>query len=152
MIYDKTENLALYCKPSSKLYRAVKFALEFDLSQPDGVYEVEGRDIFAKVQSYHTQRPEERTFETHRCYYDIQVMRVGCERQDIYVASEAELEPLTEYNAEKDVIKLKSPQTFSSIIVSPGQFAVYYPQDIHRPNCCVNSPSEVRKICMKVKL
>jgi YhcH/YjgK/YiaL family protein len=152
MIYDNFENISLYCQKSSKLYRAIKFARDFNLSQPDGEYEVEGRDIFAKVQSYTTQKAEQRVFEAHRKYYDIQVMRLGSEHQDVYVGKETEFKSLTEYNKQKDVIKLESPQLFSSIIVSPGKFAVYYPNDIHRPNCCIHAPANVRKICMKVKL
>lgn len=152
MIYDKFENISLYCSEAGKLHKAIKYAMEFDLARPDGEYEVEGRNIFAKVQSYKTQEPEQRTFEAHRHYYDIQVMRIGSERQDVYLGNESELAPLTGYNTDKDAVKLKSPEKFSSIIVSPGNFVVYYPQDIHRPNCCIDSPAEVRKICMKVKL
>lgn len=152
MLYDVFENVEFYCTKEDKLYKAIKYAFEFDLSQPDGEYVVQGRDIFAKVQSYTTQKPEDRTFEAHRDYFDVQVMRVGSERQDVYIGNETDLEPLTEYNSEKDAIKLKAPASFSSLIVAPGQFAVYYPQDIHRPNCCVDKPSEVRKICMKVRL
>ena len=152
MIYDEFDNISLYCKKDDALYTAIMFAKIFDLSQPDGEYEVEGRDIFAKVQSYSTQEAEKRTFEAHRDYYDVQVMRIGSERQDAYVGREADLEPLTEYNDENDTIKLKSPTVFSSIIVSPGEFVVYYPQDIHRPNCCVDVPANVRKICMKVRI
>lgn len=152
MIYDDFKNIGLYCKEGDRLYKALKYAMDFDLSQPDGEYEVEGKNIFAKVQSYSTQDAEQRKFEAHRNYYDIQVMRVGSERQDIYLGNESELEPLTKYDSGKDAIKLKSPDVFSSIIVSPEKFAVYYPNDIHRPNCYIDAPAEVRKICMKVKL
>lgn len=152
MICDKFENISRYCQEGDLLYQAILYAMNFDLSHPDGEYEVQGRDIFAKVQSYVTQGAEQRTFEAHRVYFDVQVMRVGSERQDVYLGSESELEPLTEYNPGKDVIKMKAPNAYSSIIVSPGEFAVYYPNDIHRPNCCVDAPANVRKICMKVKL
>ena len=55
-------------------------------------------------------------------------------------------------DVEKDVIKLETPAVFNSIVVSPGEFAVFYPNDIHRPNCCVDAPITVRKICMKVRI
>ncbi len=150
MIYDIIENLKLYCNEDSNLFKAVKYATEFDLSQKDGEYEVEGRRIFAKVQEYQTSPAQERKFESHRDYFDVQVVREGIERHDIALSEE--LEPLTEYDPQKDVIKLKAPQIYSSIIVKPGMFAVYYPQDIHRPNCNVSGRSNVRKICMKVKI
>ncbi len=152
MIFDKCENIDLYCEKGDPLHLALTYAMKFDLSQPDGEYEVDGRDIFAKVQGYTTQKADQRTFEAHRDYYDVQVMRVGSERQDVYVGHEGDLEPLTEYNDDKDVIKLENPISFSSIMVSPGEFVVYYPNDIHRPNCCVEAPTNVRKICMKVRI
>jgi biofilm protein TabA len=150
MIYDLVENITLYCQEGDRLYRALRYAVEFDLTQPDGDYQVEGTEIFAKVQSYETAPPQERRFEAHRCYYDVQVLRQGRERQDVALAEQ--LESLTEYDPKKDVIKLKPPRVFSSIIMTPGRFAVYYPQDIHRPNCDLEGKCRVRKICMKVKL
>lgn len=150
MIYDLVENINLYCKKEDKLYRALRFAVEFDLTQPDGDYEVQGKEIFAKVQSYETAPPQERRFEAHRYYYDVQVLRQGQERQDVALAEQ--LEPFSEYDPKKDVIKLKPPQIFSSIIMTTGRFVVYYPHDIHRPNCDLEGKCKVRKICMKVKI
>jgi YhcH/YjgK/YiaL family protein len=150
MIYDEFENIGLYCKKGEKLYKALKYAFDFDLAQPDGEYEVQGREIFAKVQTYETAPAEEKKFESHKDYYDIQVLRSGCERQDVALGQK--LEPLGEYDPKKDVVKLKAPQMYSSIVMEPGKFAVFYPQDIHRPNCNLNGKCKVRKICMKVKI
>lgn len=150
MIYDTFENMKMYCEEGDKLYKAIKYAMDFDLSQPDGDYEVDGKNMIAKVQSYETSPAETRKFESHREYYDVQVIRVGCERQDVALA--AELEPLAPFDTVKDVVKLKAPQVFSSVVMDPGKFVVYYPQDIHRPNCNLTGVCKVRKICMKVKM
>jgi beta-galactosidase beta subunit len=58
MICDKFENIGLYCQEGDALYRAIVYAQDFDGSLPDGVHEVEGRDIFAKVASYETSPAE----------------------------------------------------------------------------------------------
>ncbi len=150
MIYDTFDNIKMYCKEGDKLYKAIKYAMEFDLSKPDGDYEVDGKNMIAKVQSYDTSPPEQRKFEAHRQYYDVQVIREGCERQD--VALGANLEPLAPFDTVKDVVKLKAPEVFTSVVMTPGKFVVYYPQDIHRPNCNLTGTSRVRKICMKVKI
>jgi biofilm protein TabA len=150
MIYDTFENMGLYCKEGDKLYKAIKYAMEFDLSQPDGDYEVDGKDMIAKVQSYETSPAEQRKFESHVDYFDVQILREGCERQDVALA--AELEPLTPYDSDKDVTKFAAPDTYSSIVMEPGKFAVFYPQDVHRPNCDLTGTCKVRKICMKVKI
>lgn len=151
MIYDILGNAEKYFGKEDKFYRAIKYAVEFDLAQPDGNYEIEGKEIIARVQTYHTSPAEQRLFENHRRYADIQIMRQGSERQDVVIAES--LEPQGAYQDQKDVTKYRSPAVVSSITLHPGQFVVYYPDDIHRPNCMVGSASEkVRKICMKVKL
>lgn len=151
MIYDLIGNSAKYFGKDDKFSRAIKYATEFDLSQPDGDYELEGENIIAKVQSYKTSPAEQRKFENHKLYVDIQIMRAGSERQDVVVGEELEL--LDPYHAQKDVTKYKGADMFTSVILHPGQFVVYFPDDIHRPNCMIEESSEeVRKICMKVKI
>ncbi len=143
MIYDSLDNMLFYCSRGDKLHRALKYAIEFDLSQPDGDYEVEGKDMIAKVQSYNTSPAEERKFESHKEYYDVQVIRQGAERHD--VSLETDLEPLAAFDTIKDVVKLKAPSAYSSLGMDEGKFAVYYPQDVHRPNCNLDGVSKVRK-------
>lgn len=151
MIYDIIKNCEKYFKAEDKFYRAIKYATEFNLSKPDGNYKVEGENIIAKVQSYNTSPAEQRKFENHKLYVDIQIMRIGSERQDVVINEE--LEPLGPYQLQDDVTKYKGTDVFSSVVLHPGQFVVYFPDDIHRPNCMIGeSPMEVRKICMKVRI
>ena len=91
MIYDIIRNCEKYFKKDDKFYRAIKYAIEFDLTKPDGNYEVEGKNIIAKVQSYNTSPAEQRKFENHKLYVDIQIMRIGSERQDVVIDEALEL-------------------------------------------------------------
>lgn len=150
MICDKFENIGLYCKKGDALYKAIVYARDFDCSLPDGVHEVEGRDIFAKVVSYETSPAEGLKFEFHKHYTDVQVILEGAERMD--VSQEQYLEPLGAYQKKDDVTMLNAPETYSSLAVTPGMFAVFFPQDVHRPNCSLNSKTQNRKVCMKVKI
>ena len=150
MICDKFENIGMYCKEGDALYKAIVYARDFDRSLPDAIHEVEGRDIFAKVASYETSPAEDRKFETHKYYADIQVILEGSERMD--VSQEQDLEPLGDYREDDDVIKVKAPDAYSSLAMTPGMFAVFFPQDVHRPNCSLNGKTKNRKVCMKVKL
>ena len=151
MIYDMIDNTGKYFNEGDKFNRAIRYAVEFDLNKPDGDYEVDGKNIIARVQSYQTSPAEERKFEDHKLYADVQIMRQGSERQDVVVAEK--LNPQGPYNDQKDVTKYDAPDVFTSLALHPGQFVVYYPDDIHRPNCNIGSTSKkVRKICMKVKL
>ena len=117
---------------------------------PDGEHEVEGRDIFAKVASYDTSPAEDRKFESHKYYADVQVIIEGEERMD--VSLEHNLNPLEPYREKDDVTKLNAPGCFSSLSMKPGMFAVFFPDDVHRPNCSLDVKTRNRKVCMKVRV
>lgn len=150
MIVDRFENIGLYCKEGDPLYKAIEYARDFDHSLSDGKHEVEGRDIFANVMSYETTPAEGCEFEAHKIYTDVQVILEGRERMDISLSSN--LDSIVPYDAEQDFAKMKAPETFSSIAMEPGMFAVFFPQDIHRPNCNLDGVSRNRKVCMKVRV
>ncbi|WP_432799942.1 YhcH/YjgK/YiaL family protein [Poriferisphaera sp. WC338] len=150
MIHDGIENAEQYFDPSHPRYKAIRIASVKAIEMPAGDHKINGDDLIAKVQSYKTQPPKERQFESHQKYIDVQVMLDGSERHD--VATGKTLSPISDFDEVKDVIKLHPPAKFSSIHLEPGWFVVYYPQDKHRPNCCVDEPVDVCKVCMKVKI
>ena len=150
MIYDTFENIELYCKKGDALYRAITYARDFDRTLPDGEYEVQGRDLFAKVMTYQTEPAEERKFEAHKKYTDIQVMFTGKERMD--AATGQELVPIGAYDAETDFALLEPSDEYAALIMEPGKFVVFFPHDFHRPNCSVDGNKTVRKVCMKLRI
>lgn len=150
MIYDKTENIELYFKEKSPLYKALKFAINFDSSQPDGRYEIEGDDIFALVSSYETKDLNELKFEAHKKYIDIQLLLQGSEFIDISFNKNLVVDKA--YSKENDVALFKQPKLFTSLLIEPGMFAVLYPHDIHQPCRKVESNNSVRKMVIKVRV
>ncbi|MCK4982844.1 MAG: YhcH/YjgK/YiaL family protein [Victivallaceae bacterium] len=150
MICDTFKNIGLYFKEGDALHTAVTYARDFDFSIPDGEYEVQGRDIFAKVMTCQTFPAPERKFEAHKKYIDVQVILEGKERMDVSI--DQELEVTDEYDKDSDFIMFKSDDGYSSLMMKPGKFVIFFPDDIHRPNCNVNGTNTVRKICMKVKV
>ncbi len=151
MIYDDLSNIDLYCKKGDLLWKAVQYAQNFDLSQPDGEYEVNGRDLYAVVVSYDTEPAEKRRFESHNRYFDVQIVISGQERDDVAVGIQS-LSVSDPYDPDKDLVFYDQPNDFLSFPLIPGRFAVYYPNDAHRPNCDLDGTSQVRKICMKVRI
>jgi biofilm protein TabA len=148
MIYAKFENIEDYFQKGSPIFKALSFALAFDSAKPDGRYEIDDM-VHALVSSYDTSPATKRWFEAHRKYTDVHVILEGEEK--IEVASPQHLEIIEEYSETKDVIFLGSPPDFASLPISPGCFAVFYPHDIHRPNCDLHGKRHVRKIVMKVR-
>lgn len=152
MIYDSAMNIATYCDEDDAISIALDFVDSFDLSQPDGKYEIHGDEVFALVQTVTTADASEKRFESHNNYVDVQMVLDGEERQDVVLLDIEELEIEQDYDEEKDVMFFKSPEHFSTIIMRPGMFVVYGPDDAHRPGCCVSKPVKIRKVCVKIKI
>ncbi len=153
MIYDSVENLATYCDIEDPIYKAVRFVVEFDPSQDDGTYPIDGEDIFAIVQSVNTKDAKENPFESHEKYLDVQMVLAGEERHDIALMDTTQMDTTSEYDQEKDVTFYNAPEGFATVIMKPGAFVVYGPSDIHRPGCSIGETSKIaRKVCVKIKL
>ena len=101
MIYDTFENMELYCQEGEALHRAIMYARDFDPSLEDELYEIEEKDIYARVMGYATTPSEERLFEAHHDYLDVQVLLSGGERLDVTLAGEGNLKVLEPYDPKR---------------------------------------------------
>lgn len=150
MIYDTFENAGLYFKANEPFRQALDFAASFDLSQPDGRYEIDGDNLFAIVMSYETKATEELKFEAHKKYADMQLLLHGEEFMDVSLSKDLPVEKT--YSEEGDCALFKAPEAVSSVLLRPGYFAVAYPEYLHQPGRMVKAPSKVRKMVVKVRV
>ena len=148
MIYDRFENLNLYCRPGTRLHRALVYARDVACSVADGRTDIDGERLYASVATYETGPREERRFEAHRKYIDVQVLLEG--EESIDVSLDKDLPTLEAYDEKRDVMFLKPPEHVASLPMNPGYFVVFYPHDVHRPGCHLQEKRRVRKIVMKV--
>jgi YhcH/YjgK/YiaL family protein len=147
MIADLLSNASRYLTVLKNLDRAFQYLKEIDLSTvADGRYEIEGKSVFAILSSYNTKPIEECKFEAHRRYVDLQYIVSGEEL--IGYAPLAGQEVLIPYNEEKDALFIAGDS--SMIKMSAGMFAVFFPQDAHRPGIQINAPQAVRKVVVKI--
>ena len=56
------------------------------------------------------------------------------------------------YLDEKDVAFYHDPPASSSVLVLPGQFAIFFPADGHKPGCMAGGREAVRKVVVKVRI
>ena len=149
MIYDHLKNSAAYtaCHPLfPQAFAFIERACREDL--PIGRYEINGDRLFAMVQEYDTKEPSACRFEGHRRYIDVQYMVSGIEGMGVMEVSCAETE--TEYNVEKDVAFFAPAEDATLLAVKGGEFALFYPHDVHRPGMAMGTPAPVRKIVVKI--
>lgn len=60
------------------------------------------------------------------------------------------LQPDKPYDTEKDFCLYGEVPGETLIRLAPGMFAVFFPEDIHRPGLCESAPGTIRKIVVKI--
>jgi len=130
--------------------RAFEHILSLGPDSPEGITELMGKDMYARIMSYDTGPIDATKLEAHRSYIDIQYSLVNGERIDWFPLEE--LVPIDEYNPEKDA-RHYSRLGFCplSSCVQNGTFAIFFPEDGHMPKLVVDQPRRVKKVVVKVK-
>lgn len=149
MIFDSIENAKLYYGIGERFAKAFEFLKNEDLENlPIEKIEIDGENIFALPQKYLTKNENEGKWESHRKYADIQYIVSGSE--NIGFVLEDYLEDLEAYDEEKDVEFFSGEGDY--IQINDGEFAVFFPDDAHKPGLKVGEQEEIHKIVIKVKL
>lgn len=150
MILDALSNAGLYRSLGSRIAAGFDYLESADRSLPVGRYPIDGDDVFALVQGYDTGPATEKRLETHRRYIDIQFVAAGTERI-IYAPLEG-LEIDTDYNTENDISFYRDPAASSSLLLTPGHFAIFFPEDAHKPGCMAGGRESITKILVKLRV
>ncbi|MFH1877530.1 MAG: YhcH/YjgK/YiaL family protein [Candidatus Omnitrophota bacterium] len=148
MIYDRISNSELYSKACPRLADAVRFAMETAPGARSARYEMDGASMYASISEYTPGNGPLHPFEAHRKYIDVQILLEGKERIDITHLTNFQVKE--EYSGEKDILFIHPPEEYSSIILEPGLFAVFYPEDFHRPGRSAGLSGTVRKLVVKI--
>lgn len=85
-------------------------------------------------------------WENHQKMLDVQYIVKGCEVVE-WAPTEL-LTPAGAYNAEKDVQFFTGHGT--CIPVPEGYAYIVYPEDGHKPGCCLDEPADYQKIVIKL--
>jgi biofilm protein TabA len=149
MIVDKIENAKLYTGISERITKGLELLSDPAVAEKeDGKYEIDGDNLFFLVQRYTTKDKEEMLFEAHRNYIDIQAILDG--EETIGYAPADELEVVEPYKP--DVFKCADPDIFTEVKLPSGTFAIFFPNDAHKPCYDYNGKSNVHKVVVKVKI
>ena len=135
------------------LQKGLRFLMDTDISSlPVGRCEIEGNQLFALVSDYLTEPKQQRRPEAHVKYIDIQYVHSGAESIGVgplHAVSEVDEDLL----ASRDLIFYKGLAVETDIVLQAGMFAVFFPWDVHRPNCSPGPEAgQIRKVVVKVAL
>jgi YhcH/YjgK/YiaL family protein len=150
MIIDVIDSYSRYRSLGAEIEKALEYLAVTDFATvEDGKHEIDGDEIYALIMSYDTEPEGARSFEAHRKHLDVQYLLSG--REVIYWAPIEQLTPAGEYSQEKDILFLYG-EPRARLQLTPGSFAVFYPEDAHKPNCAWEDPQQVRKAVVKVRV
>lgn len=114
---------------------------------PDGRHEID-KNNYVMISTYIVEPPEDRRLEAHKQYIDIQFIIDG--EEEIGYADSSRAGMLQEQIVERDLYFYDSVDKETYLKMTAGSYAVFYPWDIHRPNCQSIPGSKVRKAVVKV--
>lgn len=121
---------------------------DFAKVQP-GKFAIDGDKLHGMLNEYQSEPMEKRRLEAHKKYIDVQYIVSGEE----LIGNGRLIEGLTVLEdklAEKDVIHYASAPDETLVVMTQGMYAIFFPWDVHRPNCAKGSPGPVRKVVLKV--
>ena len=147
MIYAKHKDAPAYRGIHPNLDLALeRITPEFLAGVGEQRVELRGGSVYATRFTYETVPEGEAFFEAHRLYLDIHLMLSGSERVEI--ASPAALE---QFGCQGDFYAYRG-QGRHSLVLSPGDFLVVFPDDAHKIKMRVDGPETVTKAVFKVKI
>lgn len=128
----------------------VKFVREFKKTDmKTGRYDIHGDDLFASVGAYATEPEEDRKFENHKKYIDLQILVKGTE--EIHWAPVEKLSMTSEEFSKGGDIAFYDGDSFGYVLLSGDTCAILFENDAHKPNVMHKNAENVVKIVFKIK-
>jgi len=149
MVVDHLSRADVYRSVTKNMHHAFEFLNREDhVKLALGKHPIAGDEVYAMVQEYRTNGSEQGKWEAHRKYLDVQYIVSGVERMG-YAYIEM-MQVSSEYDEVNDYLLFTGHG--NDLIMTPGTFAIFWPQDVHRPMGSVGQPLNVRKIVVKVRV
>ena len=117
---------------------------------PVGNYDLQGKDIYVQVFDATTKPIAETRAEVHRQYIDVQYSCNGKERMG-FASDTGTLAVAEDLLEARDLLFYTGMENESTLTMTPGSFAVFFPSDVHRPGCLLDQSATVRKVVIKVR-
>lgn len=146
MVVDKLENLEKYVSLNPLFAQAVEFLKSTDLDAHEiGKITLKEGELMVNFSQTRPKTKEEAKLETHNQFIDIQIPLSGVEVMGYTPRTDLAEE---EYNAEKDITFYKGLAK-DYLTITPGMFAIFFPQDGHAPGVTSDG---VKKVIVKVRV
>jgi len=116
-----------------------------------GRHDIDGDNMFVLVSEYTVEPKENKRPEAHQKYIDIQCLAYGEEKIGVCLLSTG-YEVVEDKLAQGDIVFYGSVKDEVDLTLMPDQYAIFFPQDVHRPGCLSTKATKVKKIVVKIAL
>lgn len=152
MITGTLKDLSVLSKLGGNFTAVVDFLKKLDVTAlKPGKYEIDGDKAYAFFSEMTLRDPSELPFEAHARYADIQMIIDGLEEMWQAPVSDA-LPVRTPFDESKDAAFYNDPDHFNTVVLGAGEFAVFFPEDAHKPCCMVKDSKHSLKLLFKVRV
>jgi len=131
MIFDKVENIMRYSALLPGLEKVAAYIQAGSYDYAGGIVNLDGDALYVSPFEGVGKERHEAKLEAHRRYVDLQLLVSGSEEIGWSPLSSCHQE-VTPYSDEKDIVFYKDPVR-DFLRLSPGYFAVFFPDDAHAP-------------------
>jgi biofilm protein TabA len=148
MILDHLARADRYRGGHAGIATAFDYLRTVDFSKlVDGRNAIDGDWLFAMLNRYRTKPHAEAVWESHRKYIDVQYLVSGSEWMGYVPLDRAPMVAMP-YDAPRDVAFYAAGT--DGFLMTAGQFAVFFPEDIHAPGLMGGKAVDVVKVVVKV--
>lgn len=149
MIFSSIKNGDTFESYPQAIQTALDYLKSHDFTAMEpGVYEIQGKEIYAQVFDAVTVEADTKKAESHEKFLDVQFLVSGRER--LGFTKNTGNYKVAEHIKERDLIFYESIEDEGWIESRPGCFCVFFPSDIHRPECISGESAKLRKVVVKV--
>ncbi len=132
------------------LKRALDYCANTDfLAMEAGTYPLEGEAMYIMVMDFTSKLLADAHPERHETFVDIQFWPEGEEYFGVAPYSNG-LGTVIKAAPEQDIWLYESVENESFLHATPGCYAIFFPEDIHRPGVCDGVPACYRKVVVKI--
>ncbi len=148
MIFDALARLDRYVAAHPNFPEAFRELRRLLGALPEpGRHPLESSGLVALLSDYAPKPPEACRHEVHRRHIDIQVVVEGAEF--IGCAPLEAVNSATPFDTEKDIGFFEHAPA-GGVVLRPGTFAIFFPEDAHQPGVSHDGYARVRKLVLKV--
>ncbi|WP_240415718.1 YhcH/YjgK/YiaL family protein [Paenibacillus periandrae] len=112
-----------------------------------GCFEIKGDQLYATIMEFDTKPMQEQLAEKHEKYIDVHYLIEG-EETIGWSALRDDAAAAKPYDSEQDYVLYEPSADELLLQLKPGMYAVFFPNDIHRPG--MGQQTKIKKAVVKI--